>query len=73
MSCRLQKRADFGRESRFQRWPYFVPCLPGALPQAESECRAFGAKHMGIVARSRRRLPSTPELVPLHGLVLVFL
>jgi len=37
------KQTGFGRESRFQRWR-FLAMTPGAVPQAASERRAFGAK-----------------------------
>jgi len=37
------KQTGFGRESRFQRWRFLAMTL-GAVPQAASERRAFGAK-----------------------------
>jgi len=42
------KRTGFARESRFQRWRFFGRCSPGASPQADSECRAVGAKGMTV-------------------------
>ena len=33
-------------ESRFQRWRFGVARIPGALPQAAYERRAFGARHI---------------------------
>jgi hypothetical protein len=39
------EQTGFGRESRFQHWRFFV-MLPGAAPQADSECRVFGAKYI---------------------------
>jgi hypothetical protein len=43
--CIESKKTGFGRESRIQRWRFLALSL-GAVPQADSERRAFGAEHI---------------------------
>src|SRR5437588_478380 len=40
----MMARNDARSESRFQRWRFWGAISPGAPPQADRECCAFGAK-----------------------------
>jgi hypothetical protein len=42
--ARMMARNGARSESRFQRWRFWVAISPGALPQADYEWCAFGAK-----------------------------
>jgi hypothetical protein len=42
--ARMMARNGARSESRFQRWRFWVAISPGALPQADHEWCAFGAK-----------------------------
>ena len=57
----MMARNDVRSESRFQRRRFWGAISPGALPQADRECCAFGAK-----TTTRKRSRAIDESARLH-------